>query len=127
MSKKQKIIDSLLVGYERDLESSISFSEYLASSLVPRMVYDSFFENDDWVHFSDDEPIDSHQIFRVIRYRLRSKYWNMLFDACNLLQHVDYDTYKAIIDRHDSTYTFGVPDFNPRAVNYFVKNNNIKI
>lgn len=117
-------LEKLLASYEDDLSKSMLLANHL-STKVPRALYDSLFENDTWMQFLPDDIVDEMQVFRVMRSRLRSTYWFNLFETFDIKNKIEFETYKEILNRHDSEEIFGIPDFTEYSTKRFLEKHNI--
>lgn len=116
-------IKELVMLYEADVAEAQVESFKLAE--LPVIIYNSLFDNDEDLNIPDGEEPFALDIFRVIKQRIRSKYWFMVFDHYDLGNKLSFEVYKSICDHYDEKQKFTIPDFNVKAIEQLLRKYNI--
>jgi len=118
-------IQEMVMLYDYEIAHAKVAANELAK--LPINIYRSLTERDDDLDILPDETPNSLNIHRVMKYRIRSRYWLKLIHDIKLIEKVNFNDYKSVWENYDSNSRLVIPDFTVQAIEDLLIKYEIKI
>jgi hypothetical protein len=118
-------IQEMVMLYDYEIAHAKVAANELAK--LPINIYRSLTERDDDLDMLPDETPNSLNIHRVMKYRIRSRYWLKLIHDIKLIEKVNFNDYKSVWENYDSNSRLVIPDFTVQAIEDLLIKYEIKI